>query len=62
MNCVSFLALDIIIQSQNTEKCKEHPGPAKKMPNVVAVKEIQEHAFSVHCPVIESQCQSGETF
>ena len=50
MNSIPFLALDIIIQSQNTEKCKEHPGPAHEVPNVVPVKEVQQDTFPVHVP------------
>ena len=61
MNCISFLPLDIIIQRQNAEKCKEHPGPAHEVPDVVAVKKIQQDALSVHVPAIESHFQSDKT-
>ena len=50
VNCVPFLPLDIIIQSKDAEKCKEHAGPAHEVPNVVTVKEVQQDAFPVHVP------------
>ena len=48
MNSISFLALQILIQGENTQKSKKDPGRPKKVPDIMPIKKVQKDAFNVH--------------
>ena len=40
----------IVVDCEDEHECKEDSSSTEKVPNVVAIKEIEKNAFSVHFP------------